>query len=468
MTLSATARAEVSFMRDIAPVLVRRCTACHGERKDSGDYRLHTFESLMRRGASDDTPIVPGKPGSSLLYKLITEKEADDRMPQKDDPLSAQQIELVRQWIKDGAKFDGADAAVPIKSLMGPRQHPLPPAAYRIPVAIMAVAFSPDGKELAAGGYHEVNIWEPTSGKLLRRLQHLPQRIQAAVYSKEGGQLLIAGGTPGDYGELALADPAGQRPPKVLDTFDDIVLSAVFSPDGKRIAAGGADQSVRVYDRESGKRLWTMKLHGDWVTAVAFSADGRFVASSSKDMNVKVYDAGSGALFTSYTGHHRQVGPYAGASPVYDVVFAPDAAMAASAGGGKWIQLWEPEKARQESGTAAELEDRFSKQGHTRYVEHGFKGDVYRLLLRPGQLFAAGADGKVKQFDPATLKEARTFSAQGDWVFALDCDSAAGRLASGSADGVVHVWEIGSGKSVAEFYAAPGYTPAISESAAVR
>ncbi len=451
-------RADVSFMRDVAPVLVHRCIACHGERKDSGDYRAHTFESLMRNGSSDDAPIVPGKPESSLLLELITTKDADDRMPQKDEPLSAQQIEVMRQWIKEGAKFDGPDKSAPIKMLMGPRHHPNSPPAYRMPTAVMAMAFAPNGKELAVGGYHEVTVWDPNNGALLRRVQHLPQRIQALAYSSDGSQLLVAGGTPGDYGELCIADANGKLPPKVLETFEDIALAAAFSPDGKRIAVGGADQSVGVYDSESRKRIWTTKLHSDWVTGISFSADGRFVASSSKDMNVKVYEAKDGALFTSYTGHHRQVGPYAGQNPVHDVAFAPNSPQVMSAGTGRWIQIWEAEKARQEAGTAADLEERFSKQGHTRYIEHGFKREVLRLLPRPGQVFAAGSFGDIKLFDLTTQKEIRTFAGQSDWIFSLACNVSGSQLACGSADGRVCVWEVASGKIVANFYAAPGYT----------
>jgi len=444
-------------MRDIAPVLVHRCTACHGERKDSGDYRLHTFESLLRNGSSDEAPVVPGKPEASLLFKLITARDPADRMPQKDDALSPAQIELLRQWIKQGAKFDGADQTAAIKSLMGPRQHPAAPNVYRAPAAVMALAFTPDGKELAVSGYHEVTIWDPTSGALLRRIGHLPQRIQALAYSKDAGQLLVAGGTPGDYGEVALVDASGNRPPAVLDTAEDIFLSAAFSADGKHIAAGGADQSVRVYEQGTGKKIWTTRLHSDWVTCVGFSADGRFVGSSSKDMNVKIYDAASGALYTSFTGHHRQVGPYAGASPVYTVSFSVDSPVTLSAGGGKWIQLWEPEKVKQEAGTAADLEDRFSKQGHTRYLEHGFSGDVFRIIARPGRVFAAAADGGVKLFDPVALKLVKTFEGQSDWVFALDVDAHGARVASGAMDGRVCVWEIESGKLLSSFYAAPGY-----------
>ncbi|HZK80455.1 MAG TPA: c-type cytochrome domain-containing protein [Humisphaera sp.] len=466
LCLTLPARADVSFLRDVAPILIQRCTACHGERKDSGDFRAQTFENLMHTGSPDEIPVVPGRPEKSALFKLISSADPDERMPQKDDPLSPQHIEIIRKWIAQGARFDGADKTAAIKSLLGPRQHPLAPAVYRVAAPVMAVAFGPGGKELAAGGYNEVTIWDPATGNLLRRIPHLPQRIQAAHYSQDGHELLIAGGTPGDYGELTIADPTASNPPRVLDTFDDIVLACAYGPDGKRIAAGGADQSVRLYDRQTGKRLWTARLHADWVTAVAFSSDGRFVLSASRDMTVKVYDAATGSLYTSYAGHNRQIGAHKGSGPVYDVVCSPDSPLTMSAGGGQWIQLWEPDIVKADAGTAGDLEERFAKGGHTRYIEHGLGREIYRLALSKDKLFAASRDGAIKLFDLASLKEVRAFTGQTDWVFGLDFSADSGLLASGSADGQVRIWEADSGKPISNFYAAPGLVAAKSNGAA--
>src|SRR5579862_1805855 len=68
------ARGQVSFTRDLAPILLKRCTGCHGERANLGGYRVHTFENLRKGGASGKAPIVPGKPDASRLYQLITAK----------------------------------------------------------------------------------------------------------------------------------------------------------------------------------------------------------------------------------------------------------------------------------------------------------------------------------------------------------------------------------------------------------
>ena len=417
------ARADVSFSHEIAPILLKRCTGCHGERSNQGGYRAHNFQSLLKAGASGQAPVVPGKPTDSVLFQRIVTKVEPIRMPKSDDPLSAAQIDLIRRWISEGAKFDGADKGAPLTSLLGPREHPIAPAVYRTPVPVMAIAFVPGGKEIAVGGYYEVTVWNVETGALVKRWQRLPERIQALAFSKDGKTLLVGGGTPGEYGELSLVDTTTGRRSAVLDTFNDIVLTAAFSPDGKRIAAGSADAAVRVYDVMTRKRLWTAGVHSDWVTGVSFSFDGKFLASSSKDMTVKIYEAETGELYTTYNGHNRQIGKYQGHAPVYAVQFAPDKLLAYSAGGGQWIQVWNPVQVKAESGDAGDMEDRFAKQGHTQYIPHGFSKEVFGLLVHGSQIFATSADGSVRQFDAETLSSVRTFAGNNDWVFALDLRS---------------------------------------------
>ena len=455
--VSGSMGAEVSFVRDLVPVIVKRCTSCHGDRKDSGSLRLHTFENLMRGGASGDPSIVAGQPEKSELFKLITATDENDRMPRDDDALTAAQVELFRNWIAQGAKFDGPDAKANLKSLLGPREHPAAPVAYRMPVPVLALALAPGGKEVAVGGYHEVTVWDTASGKLVRRLGRLPLRIQTLSFNRDGSQLLVGGGTPGDYGELALVEFATGRVIRVLDTFDDVVLSACFQNDGERIAAGSADFSARVYDATGSRRLWSQKLHSDWVTSVSFSADKRFLASASKDKTVKIYEADTGTLFTTYNGHNQILGKYAGQNPVYSVKFTADSPVACSAGRGAWIQLWEPEKARDENGTAADMELRFRKAGHAHYLEHGFQQEVFALMVRGGQVFAASADGLVKQFDLGEMKEVRSYPGHHDWVYALDADTGASRLATAGYDGEVRIWDTATGACLTIFKAAPGY-----------
>ena len=451
------AAVEVSFMRDVAPILNRRCTGCHGSRKTEGDYRLHSFKNLKMAGGSDETPVVPGKPGESELFRRLIETDEELRMPQLDDALSVQEIAIVRSWIEQGAKFDGSDEVASFRSIMPPREHPASPEKYRRPVPIYSLAFSPDGSELAVGGYHEVTVWNPEAGKLIGRIGKLPERIQALSFSQDGSRLLVAGGSPGDYGEVCLVDLKTGTRSLVLGTFDDVVLDAAFSPDESVIAAGSADRSVRAWNVSDGKPLWSSSVHSDWVTGVSINHDGRFVASSSRDFTVKTHDAKTGALFTTYNGHQRQYGQFTGRFRIYDVEFAEESPLAFSAGEGNAVRVWEVEKARLENGTAGDMEARFAKNGHTRYIDYGPQKTVYAVCVRGGSVFLAAGDGSVSQFEAETGNRVRDYSGHTDWVFAVDAHSKTNRLASGSFDGEVRVWNTTNGESVSAFKASPGF-----------
>jgi WD40 repeat protein len=451
----AQAGDEPRFLQDVAPVLTRRCTGCHGAQKAKGDYRLHTFNELLKHGASDGASVVPGKPDESELFRRISGIDAAKRMPPGDDPLGPDDIVAIRQWIAAGAAFDGKDRDALLKSILPPRRHPDAPAVYSAPVPVFALAFAPDGDELAVGGYHEVTIWDPKTGKLLRRIGRLPQRIQSLAFSRDGSRLLVAGGTPGEYGEVMLVDPKRGTKVHTFGTFGDIVLGAAFSPDGGRVVAGSSDRSVRVFRVADGQTLWQQQLHSDWVTAVAYSPDNKFVVSASKDKTVKVLDAETGALFTTYNGHCRQYAPHVGRFDVYDVTFGQDGSTAYSAGEGAAIRVWNPEQARTENGTAGDMEARFVKAGHTRYLEASTTKPVFRLVVRDGQVFSAAGDKMVRQHDAASGRLVRTYQGHGDWVYAVDYHQATGRLASGAFDGEVRVWDTATGECVCHFQAAP-------------
>ena len=79
-----------------------------------------------------------------------------------------------------------------------------------------------------------------------------------------------------------------------------------FSPDGKRIASGSDDQTVKVWDADSGARNATLKVHASRVWGVAFSPDGKRIASASADDTVMVWDALGGQRLLTLKGHTRR------------------------------------------------------------------------------------------------------------------------------------------------------------------
>src|ERR1051325_5389539 len=159
LLLIGSSRAAVSFKAQVAPILLEKCVTCHGSEKSKAGFRLDSFESLLRAGESKKAPIVAGAPGRSHLFELITTKDEDDRMPQKSDRLSDQQIAVIRDWIFEGAKFDGSAPTESLAKIVPYQPGPESPAHYPFPQPVLALSWSIDGKILESSGYHEDLLW---------------------------------------------------------------------------------------------------------------------------------------------------------------------------------------------------------------------------------------------------------------------------------------------------------------------
>ncbi len=101
---TATA-AEIDFVRDIRPMLQQHCLKCHGDKKQQGGLRFDSRAGAVRAGDSGEKSIVLRQAEHSELIRRVTSRDDDKRMPPEGDPLSAKQIELLRQWIDEGAKW---------------------------------------------------------------------------------------------------------------------------------------------------------------------------------------------------------------------------------------------------------------------------------------------------------------------------------------------------------------------------
>ncbi|HVT30750.1 MAG TPA: PSD1 and planctomycete cytochrome C domain-containing protein [Lacipirellulaceae bacterium] len=116
--------AKVDFAHTIVPILQSHCVECHGGRRHKGDFSINTRESILQAGA-----VEPGKSADSELIDLVTSDDADERMPKGKPPLSAGEIQSLRDWIdggmtwESGFTFDVHDYEPPLR----PRRPALPP-----------------------------------------------------------------------------------------------------------------------------------------------------------------------------------------------------------------------------------------------------------------------------------------------------------------------------------------------------
>jgi hypothetical protein len=436
-------KADVSFRRDIAPILLDSCLACHGPKKAEGGYRVDTHEQLLKVGDSGEVPIgASPEEASELLRRLITDDESE-RMPAESEPLPPAQIELIKQWIATGGKFDGENAAQSLELVIPPVQYADPPEVYGQAIPITATAYSPDGKLIVTSGYHELAIWDAADAKLVRRIKNVGQRVFAFSFSSDGKTLAVGCGEPGRSGEARLIDFESGTIKGVIARASDVVLDLAHRPGTNEIAVASADSSIRIFDVETQQLIRTIAAHADWVTAVAWSDDGTRLASSSRDKSAKVYDGATGELLASYLGH---------GAAVRGVSVLADNKQVVSVGDDNKLHRWDIEGAK-------------------KVAEVGIGGEGYKLIRHGTHLFIPCSNQQLIQIDLSNNTIAKRYSGHSDWVLtastpptaaaqaaAAQANAAqanAGYVASGSFNGEVVIWNTADAAIVRKWTAKP-------------
>jgi WD40 repeat protein/mono/diheme cytochrome c family protein len=420
----------VSFKKDIAPALLNNCLACHGPKKAEGGYRVDTFERVMKPGESEGAPVTAKKPDESELLRRLTSDDKAERMPKDGDPLSAEQIALVKKWIEEGAAYDGGEPKALLSSIIPPPTHPAPPAEYRRPIPITAVAFTPDGQQLYVGGYHELTVWNPADGQLIKRINNINQRTFSISFSPDGKLIAVACGSPGRFGEVRILKAEDGSLVTVVGMTSDVVFDAQFSPQGDRLATAAADGVIRIFGTADWKEQLAITSHSDWVMAIAWSDDGSKLASGSRDKTSKTFDAKTGDLVVTFSQHN---------APVKGVYWNADMKEVFSAGSDNQVRRWELNEAKPKGNA-------------------GFGDEVYKLSPGGAEFFfAASADKTVRQFKRADGGQAKQFNGMTDAALCVSYNAATNRVAAGGFDGRVIVWNVADGMPVSNFIAAPGY-----------
>jgi WD40 repeat protein/uncharacterized caspase-like protein len=335
-----------------------------------------------------------------------------------------------------------------------------------------SVAFSPDGKLIASGGWVDrtAKLWDAASGRELRTLAGHIGAVQSVAFSPDGRTLATASSD----NTIKLWDVASGWEVGTLVGHTDSVMSAVFSPDGKSLASSSEDNTIKLWNVSSLQELTTLSGHTARISSVTFSPDGKQLASGSDDKTVKLWDAATGREIRTLTGH---------SGDVWSVAFSPDGKTLATASEDKSVRIWDVASGqylRSCVGHANSVRSvSFSPDGRTlatgswdgtvmiwdvttgqalrsqRPPDHSPGGiEVWSVAFSPDgrTLASANSDGSVKLWEVANLKENRSLAGHSGRVSSVSFSPNGKTLAAasfGSGNGyVVNLWDMAGGREL--------------------
>ncbi|MFZ0038799.1 MAG: caspase family protein [Candidatus Acidiferrales bacterium] len=225
------------------------------------------------------------------------------------------------------------------------------------PVNTLALAFSPDGRTVAAGGGPDpdtgvgdftIKVWDVPTGRPLRSLVGNTSEVFSLAFSPDG-RILASGGSY-NYAShtsdetVKLWDVATGQILHTLAGYSGLIDAIAFGPDGRIVAAGGGG-TVNLWDVATGAELH--KLAGQVEKCLAFSPDGRTIASGSGS-KIKLWDVATGRELRTFTGHTGRV---------WSVRFSPDGRTLASGGSEGATRIWDVASGK-ELGGLVSLDER--------------------------------------------------------------------------------------------------------------
>ena len=201
----------------------------------------------------------------------------------------------------------------------------------------------------------------------------------------------------------------------------DSVLAVAFSPDGRTLASGSRDRTIRLWDTNTGEHKLTLEGHTDGVTCLSFSPDGSTLASGSWDDTIRLWDAKTGQHLQTLEEH---------TDGVRSVVFSPDGSTLASGGYDNTLRLWDTETGQHKPVL----------EGHTDYIRS--------VVFSPdGSTLASGSyDRTLRLWDTETGQHKLTLEGHTDGVLSVAFSPDGSTLASGSYDRTLRLWDAETGQ----------------------
>jgi WD40 repeat protein/mono/diheme cytochrome c family protein len=450
---------DISYYKDVRRIFQQHCQGCHQPAKPQGGYVMTGFADLLKKGDHEQPGIVPGHPEQSMVVEQILPKgDKKPAMPKGKEPLSAADIDTIQKWIAAGAKNDTPKTQEHIIDA----EHP---PVYTVSPDLSCVTFSPDGQLLAVSGYHEVLLHKGDGSGLVARLVGESERIESIAFSPDGKRLVVAGGSPGRFGEIQIWDVAKRKLKLSVSVTFDTVYGVSWSHDGSKIAVGCSDNSVRAFDAENGKQLLYQGAHDDWVLGTVFSKDSTYLVSIGRDRSMKLTEVATQRFIDNITS----ITPGALKGGLLAVARNPikrDTKVKSTAAGTDQSEKWFdelliggddgiPRLYKMHRTTKRVIGDDANK---IREYEK-MPGLIYTLAFSPdGSTFAAGSSldgkGELRIYQTADGKVVSKLTNIGP-IYSVSFRPDGQVVASAGFDGVVRFSEVKTGKVVKEFIPVP-------------
>jgi WD40 repeat protein len=207
------------------------------------------------------------------------------------------------------------------------------------------IAYSPDSNKAAAWNMDgDIWIWDTQTGERAGTLKGQKNKWGMALAWSPEGTLVAAGRVV-----ITIWDIESKNKVQTLEGHKGFIRDLIFSPDGQHLASACMDKTVRVWDINTGKVLYSLQPQGLVIylksgpavnpislpiSAVAFSPDGKKLATGGADRVVRVWDAATGELLHEYKGHRMSITA---------VAFSPDGARLLSSSLDHTIRVWDAE-----------------------------------------------------------------------------------------------------------------------------